>query len=58
MTLWQGNTQIASWIGTGSSLVQMSEQCTVVKGQTYTLKVSFTVDGKAQPDQSTTKTNN
>lgn len=57
MTLWQGSKQIASWIGTGNGLVQMSEQCAVVKGQTYTLEVSFTVDGRTQPVQSTTKTN-
>lgn len=58
LALWQGNKQINSWTAEGCGLVVMSEQCPVSRGQTYTLKASFTIDGKAQPEQSTTKTNN
>lgn len=57
MTLWQGSKQIQSWSVTGSSMVRMNEQCMVTKGQTYTLKVNVTVDGKAMPEQSVTKSN-
>lgn len=58
LTLWQGNNQIDSWTAVGRGLVVMSEQCSVSRGQTYTLKASFTIDGKTQPGQYTTKTNN
>ena len=58
MTLWQGNRQIRTWAKDAVRLVSMHEQCAVSKGQTYTLKVSYSFDGKAQPSQSITKTNN
>ena len=57
MSLWQGSRQIASWKEEGVTRVRMNEQCEVSKGQTYTLQVSFTIDGKAQPEQSVTKSN-
>lgn len=57
LTLWQGNNQIDSWTAEGRGLVAMSEQCSVSRGQTYTLKASFTIGGKAQPEQSVTKSN-
>lgn len=57
MTLWQGNTIIETWTKEASSIVRMNEQCTVSKGKTYTLEVSYTVNGSPKPGQSITKTN-
>lgn len=57
MTLWQGNRRIAIWTESGFNSVRMSKQCAVSKGQTYTLIVSCTIDGKVQPSQSISKTN-
>lgn len=45
LELWQGSTLIASWNGTASSRLVISETCTVTKGLTYTLKVNGTVGG-------------
>ena len=48
LTLWQGNTQINSWSDSGTGRVIMSEQCTVKKGQSYKLTLSYSVNGQAQ----------
>ena len=56
MTLRQGNTQVQSWTKTDYDVVYMSEQCNVSKGKTYTLEVSYTIDGASMPGQSITKT--
>lgn len=47
LELWQGNTLIDSWTGSASNRLIISETCTVVRGQTYTLKVSGTIGGEA-----------
>lgn len=47
LELWQGNTLIDSWEGTGTSYLSISGSHTVTSGKTYTLKVSGTVDGVA-----------
>ena len=57
MTLWQGSTKVQSWTETGYGMIYMNEQCTVSKGKTYTLEVSYTVNGASKPAQSITKTN-
>lgn len=46
LELWCGNDFIDSWSESGTSRVIISEECSVIKGNTYTLKVSGTVDGK------------
>ena len=56
MSLWQGGQQVQSWTETGNGVVYMSEQCTVSKGKSYTLKVSYTFNGTSMPAQSITKT--
>lgn len=48
LTLWRGNTQIDSWSDLGTGRVTMSEQCTVKKGQSYKLTLSYSVNGQAQ----------
>ena len=46
LELWHGNTRIAYWAKTGTSIVAFSETCTVTKGETYTLKAHGTIGGK------------
>lgn len=45
LELWQGSTRVASWSDSATSRLIISEECSVTKGQTYTLKVSGTIDG-------------
>ena len=47
LELWNGNALVDSWTVTATSRLVISETCTVVKGQTYTLKVSGTIAGEA-----------
>ena len=42
LSLWNGNTYIDSWSGSGTTLVRIKGNCPVIKGQTYTLKVTGT----------------
>jgi len=45
MSLWCGNTLVDIWSGNASNTLYLSGSCPVVKGQTYTLKVSGTIGG-------------
>lgn len=45
MTLKHGSSVVGSWSGSGKSVVNLYGTCQVVKGQTYTLVISGTVDG-------------
>lgn len=45
MSLWQGNTFVDSWSGSGTSVVKITGSCEVEPGKTYTLKVSGTSGG-------------
>lgn len=56
MSLWDGNTCIASWSDSGKTLVSMSETCTVEAGKSYTLQVSGTVGGSPISATPLTKT--
>lgn len=56
LSLWNGNTLIASWPGSGTSAVYIDGTCNVIKGQTYTLKVTGTADNVPFDEQSVTKT--
>ena len=47
LSLWQGENLIEQWTASGTSLVSISESCTVVKGKSYKLTVSGTVNGEA-----------
>ena len=47
LSLWQGENLIEQWTASGSSLVSISENYTVVKGKSYRLTVSGTVNGEA-----------
>ena len=56
MELWQGSTLVASWQASGTGRVDFYETVTIVRGLTYTLTVSGTVDGVAFTPRSITKT--
>lgn len=47
LSLWQGESLIEQWTASGTSLVTISESCTVVKGKSYRLTVSGTVNGES-----------
>ena len=56
MTLYHNGSAIASWSGSGTSVVNLDGSCSVTKGQTYTLVVSGTVDGDSFSSAPVTKT--
>lgn len=58
MELWQGNTLIDSWTGTGSWYLKLEKTTTVSKNKTYDLKISYSVNGVEKVPVSTTRTNN
>ena len=47
MELWEGNTIMYKWYGSGSPSVELIRRATVRKGKSYTLKASGTVGGEA-----------
>ena len=55
LTLYQGSTYVTSWNGEGSYRAIVSGQRSVTRGKSYTLKLNYTINGVAQPEQSVTK---
>ncbi len=47
MELYEGANLIASWNGSGTSIVSLSKKATVESGHTYTLSVDGTINGTA-----------
>lgn len=45
LELWHGSTCVDSWTGSATSRLIISQKCSVADGETYTLKVSGTIDG-------------
>ena len=56
MELWYGNAPEVIWTGRGKNTLDMSKTHTVRRGQTYTLKVSCTVNGETTKLPPITKT--
>lgn len=56
VTLWSDNQCIGTWEQAQSGYINIKEDVSVTKGQHYTLKADYTVDGIAQPQLSTSKT--
>ncbi len=56
MQLWQGNTLVDSWNGSGTSTLRLSGTHSVTKGKTYTVRVTCTVNGSSYAVNPTTKT--
>lgn len=55
LTLYQGNTYIDSWSAAGTYRVPVSGECTVKSGKTYRLVLTWSINGVAQPSESTTR---
>ena len=47
LELWYGSTLVDSWTASAPTRLVINETCTVIRGRTYTLKVSGTVGGEA-----------
>lgn len=47
LELWNGNVLVDSWTGSASTRLVINGSTSVVRGQTYTLKVSGTIAGEA-----------
>ena len=45
LTLWNGNRVVDSWYGEGTSILRITGSCEVVKGVSYSLRVTGTIDG-------------
>lgn len=56
LTLYQGSSYIDSWSSEGTYRAIVSGQHGVTRGKSYTLKLNYSVNGVAQPEQSVTKT--
>lgn len=49
MKLWQSNSCIATWNGSGTGYMQFSRNCNVTSGLEYKLTAAVTVNGIAKP---------
>lgn len=56
LTLYQGTTYVDSWSNSGKGSVTISEECTVKSGKSYTLKLTYSINGASKPSVSTTAT--
>lgn len=56
MTLSHNGSTVGSWSASGTSFVDLYGTCTVVKGQSYTLVISGTVNGTPFSTTPITKT--
>lgn len=56
LTLYRGNTIIDSWSESGTFRVTVSGECSVKSGVTYSLVMTWSVNGEAQTDVTITKT--
>lgn len=54
LTLWCGESIVDSWSNSGTGSVTISENCTVVRGNTYELVMIPTVNGVVKPQVSVT----
>ena len=54
LTLWCGESPVDSWTESGTGGVVISEECSVVRGNTYRLVATPVVNGVAKPQLSVT----
>jgi len=57
MELWQGTTFIDSWNGSGQWTLKLKGTADVIKNETYTLIIDYTVNGIVQTQATFTKEN-
>lgn len=58
LELWEGNTRLKSWEGSGVTYVMINETYPVTKSKTYTLTVNGSIAGVPFGEESITKTCN
>lgn len=56
LTLYQGKTVVDSWSGSGKNYVTVSGQHKVTSGKSYTLTLTYSINGVSQTAKSTTAT--
>lgn len=56
LTLYQGKTQVDSWSGSGKGKVSLSGQHKVTSGKSYTLTLTYSINGVSQSSKSATGT--
>lgn len=56
LTLYQGKTYVNSWSGSGKGRVLISGDCAVKSGKSYTLTLTYSINGTEKPSVSTTAT--
>lgn len=56
LTLYQGNTYVASWDDSGTGRVSILESYEVESGKSYRLVLTYTINGAAQPAKAVTGT--
>ena len=54
LTLYQGNTIVDSWSASGTFRVALSEKCSVKRGSSYKLTLTWSVNGVQQSTTSVT----
>lgn len=56
LTLYQGSNYIDSWSGSGKGRISVSGNSTVKSGKTYTLTLTYSINGAKRSSVSTTST--
>ena len=54
LTLYQGTTYVDSWSGSGKGCASLSGSCKVMRGKTYKLVLTYSVNGNSKPSVFTT----
>lgn len=54
LTLWCGESVVDSWSDSGPGSVTIDEDCTVVRGNTYKLVLTYRLNGVLQPQVAVT----
>lgn len=49
LTLYQGGTYVDSWSGSGTGSAFISGSCKVQSGKSYTLILSYSINGQSKP---------
>ena len=56
LTLYQGNTYVDSWSNSGVDSVSVRGEGKVKSGKSYTLKLTYSINGVSEPSASVTAT--
>ncbi|WP_418505858.1 hypothetical protein [Dysosmobacter sp.] len=56
LTLYQGKTYVDSWSGSGKGHALVTGNCTVKSGKSYTLALTYSINGISKPSVSATAT--